>query len=108
MINVAIIGSGSIARMHIEGCFAFPERCNIVALCDIEYETLVKTKENFAFKDDVRLFSSYTEMIEEMHSRIEVLSICTPPILSLKKVISSGRAGKVLHAQVDSFWWLYG
>ncbi|MDR0374837.1 MAG: Gfo/Idh/MocA family oxidoreductase [Treponema sp.] len=160
MINVAIIGSGSISRMHIEGYLAFPERCDIVALCDIEYENCVKTKEKFALKDEVRLFSSHTDMLEKMRGGIEVVSICTPPythaaltidcldaginvvcekpmaasleecdamleaekksgkmlccvaqnrfrdtILSLKKVVRSGRIGKTLHAQVDSFWW---
>jgi predicted dehydrogenase len=160
MINVAIIGSGSISRLHLEGYLAFPERCTVVALCDIEYENCVKTKEKFALKDNVRLFSSHTEMIKEMRGGIDVVSVCTPPythaaltidclnaginvvcekpmaasleecdamleaekksgkvlccvaqnrfldrILSLKKVIDSGRAGKVLHAQVDSFWW---
>jgi predicted dehydrogenase len=160
MITVAIIGCGGISRMHIEGCLAFPERCNIVALCDIEYERCVRTKEKCALKDEVRLFSSHTAMLEEMRGGIEVVSICTPPythaaltidclnaginvvcekpmaasleecdamleaekksgkmlcciaqnrfrdeILSLKKVVDSGRAGKVLHAQVDSFWW---
>lgn len=27
------------------------------------------------------------------------------PILALKKVLDSGKIGRVLHAQVDSFWW---
>ena len=27
------------------------------------------------------------------------------PIMKLKTLLSSGLAGKVLHAQIDSFWW---
>ena len=35
MINVAIVGTGNIANMHVQGLLEFPERCRIVALCDI-------------------------------------------------------------------------
>ncbi len=27
------------------------------------------------------------------------------PVMNLKKVVDSGKIGKILHAQVDSFWW---
>ena len=35
MINVAIVGTGGISNEHIKGLLTFPERCSIVALCDI-------------------------------------------------------------------------
>ena len=35
MINAAIVGTGSISNLHIQGLLEFPERCRIVALCDI-------------------------------------------------------------------------
>ena len=34
-LGVAIIGTGNIAPSHVEGYLAFPDRCRIVALCDI-------------------------------------------------------------------------
>ena len=35
MLNIAIVGTGNIAPSHVEGLLTFPERCKIVALCDI-------------------------------------------------------------------------
>ena len=35
MINVAIFGTGGISNELIKGLLTFPERCSIVALCDI-------------------------------------------------------------------------
>ena len=35
MKNVAIVGTGGIANMHIQGLLEFKDRCKIVALCDI-------------------------------------------------------------------------
>ena len=36
MINVAVIGAGAISGFHIEGYLAFPERCRVVAVADID------------------------------------------------------------------------
>ena len=35
MLNIAIVGTGNISRLHLLGYQEFPERCRIVALCDI-------------------------------------------------------------------------
>ena len=35
MLNIAIVGTGNIAPSHVEGLLTFPQRCKIVALCDI-------------------------------------------------------------------------
>ena len=35
MLNIAIVGTGNIAPAHIEGLLTFPDRCRIVAMCDI-------------------------------------------------------------------------
>ncbi|MFB9324654.1 Gfo/Idh/MocA family protein [Paenibacillus aurantiacus] len=49
-------------------------------------------------------------MIEAAASSGKVLSVVAQnrfrnPIMKLKRVLDSGLAGKILHAQVDSFWW---
>lgn len=36
MINVAVIGAGAISSFHIEGYLAFPDRCRIVSVVDID------------------------------------------------------------------------
>ncbi len=35
MLDIAVVGTGNIAPAHIEGLLTFPDRCRIVALCDI-------------------------------------------------------------------------
>ncbi|WDH80602.1 Gfo/Idh/MocA family protein [Paenibacillus urinalis] len=49
-------------------------------------------------------------MIEAAHKSGKVLSVVaqnrfTNPIMKLKKMLDTGLAGPILHAQVDSFWW---
>jgi predicted dehydrogenase len=36
MINVAVIGAGAISSLHIEGYLAFPDRCRIVSVVDVD------------------------------------------------------------------------
>jgi predicted dehydrogenase len=160
--NVAIIGTGNIARSHIEGYLTFPEQCRITALCDIKPEKLMEIKEKYGLRE-AQVFDSVDAMLISTQKRgpsIDLASICTPPfchaeaaikcleagvhvlvekpmaasleecdamleaekksgsilacvaqnrfrdpIASLKKVLDSGLAGRIIHAQVDSFWW---
>ena len=44
MIRVAVIGAGNISPAHIKGYLAFPDRCRIVALCDIYPEKAERKK----------------------------------------------------------------
>ncbi|MHB9296336.1 Gfo/Idh/MocA family oxidoreductase [Pillotina sp. SPG140] len=158
MIRVALVGVGNISRMHIDAYKSFPERCQIVALCDTVPQKCIDYKEQYALQADV--FDSHTAMLEKMAGSIDLVSICTPPychapvalaclnagchvliekpmaasleecdaileaerasgkivaavaqnrfrdpIAALKTVLDKGLIGKVLHAQVDSFWW---
>ncbi|WP_456287242.1 Gfo/Idh/MocA family oxidoreductase [Paenibacillus sp. AK002] len=50
------------------------------------------------------------DMIEAARKNGKVLSVIAQnrfrnPIMKLKQVLDSGLAGKILHAQVDSYWW---
>jgi len=155
MINVAIIGTGAISTAHIEGYLQFPERCRIVALCDLYPEKAEAKRKPYGL--NAKVVSDYRELLGE---GIDLVSICLPPyvhapvtvdflnagshvivekpmasslkecdemieaakrsgkllsviaqnrfrtpIMKLKQVLDSGLAGKILHAQVDSFWW---
>jgi predicted dehydrogenase len=161
MINIGIIGTGSISRLHLEGYLAFPERCTLTALCDIVVEKCLDQQKQYHLQG-ARVFASHQEMLEAVKAglRIDLVSICTPPfthaeitcaclaagihvlvekpmaasleecdamldaakksgktlacvaqnrfrdpIAALKKVLAEGLIGRVLHAQVDSFWW---
>lgn len=76
MINIAIIGTGNICKMHVEGLLEFPKRCKIVALCDIypEKAEAMKAKYNL----DCEVFKSHEEMLNS-GIKIDVAHICTPP-----------------------------
>jgi predicted dehydrogenase len=156
MLSVAIVGSGNISRLHVEGYLAFPGRCKITRLADIYEEKPEQMKQNY--KLDAKVSKSYKDILNDPD--IDLVSICTPPythaeiavdflnagknvlvekpmaasleecdaiiaaakksgkvfsvvaqnrfrdpIANLKKVLDSGKIGKVVHAQVDSFWW---
>lgn len=157
MLRVAIVGTGNISPAHIRAYLAFPDRCKIVALCDIYPEKAEKRKQEYHLSD-ASVYSSHKEMLSR--EDIDLVSICTPPyvhaeiaidfmnagknvlvekpmaasleecdrmletekrtgkmmgviaqnrftdpVMKLKKILDSGKIGRVLHAQVDSFWW---
>lgn len=156
MINVAIIGTGGIAKAHLEGFLAFPERCHVLALIDPYPEKAQKLAQSFHL--DVAVYEDFHKILED--PQIHLVSICTPPythaeiavaclnhgkhvicekpmassleecdainaafqrnegvlsiiaqnrfftpVMKLKQTLESGMAGKVLHTQVNSFWW---
>jgi predicted dehydrogenase len=156
MLNVAIIGTGNISRLHFEAYLTFPKRCKITHLVDIYPEKAEEKKKEL--KLNAQVFSSYKDILKD--PSIDLVSICTPPyahaeiaiaflkagknvivekpmaasleecdamiaaakksgkvfspiaqnrfrdpIMNLKTVLDSGKAGKVTHAQIDSFWW---
>jgi predicted dehydrogenase len=156
MLNVAIIGTGTIAGLHIDGFLAFPRRCKIVRLIDgAEGKAAQKARD---FKLDAAASLSWEDAVND--PAVDLVSICTPPfehariaiaalnagkhvivekpmaasleecdailaaaqksgrvfspvaqnrfqgpIANLKKTLDSGRAGRVVHAQIDSHWW---
>ena len=157
MIRVAIIGTGNISNAHISAYLEFPERCKIVALCDIFPEKALEKKEKYGLTDAI-VVDAHEKLLDR--EDIDLVSVCTPPychasiainflnagkhavvekpmatsllecdqmieaakksgkvlgviaqnrfrdsIMKLKKVLDSGLTGKVLHAQVDSYWW---
>jgi predicted dehydrogenase len=156
MLSVAIIGTGNISRLHVEGYLAFPGRCKITHLVDIYPEKSEQMKQKY--KLDAKVSSSHKDILNDPD--IDLVSICTPPythaetaidflnagknvlvekpmaasleecdamiaaakksgkvfsvvaqnrfrdpIANLKKLLDSGKIGRVVHAQVDSFWW---
>ncbi len=90
MIKVAIIGTGGISPAHIKAYLAFPDRCRIVALCDIYPEkSKAKAKE---FGLNAEIFDSHKKLIEE--SEFDLVSVCTPPFCHAEIAIDCLNAGK--------------
>lgn len=157
MIRVAIIGTGNIAKTHIQSYLTFPERCRIAALVDISPDKAQRMATHFGL-DDAAVWHSHEQLIGR--DDIDLVSICTPPythadiavdllndgkhvvvekpmaasldecdrmndaakhsgkvlsviaqnryrdpIMNLKHVLDSGKIGRIVHAQVDSYWW---
>ena len=156
MMNIAIIGTGIISDLHIEGYLRFPDRCRITAVCDIVPD---KAREKIT-KHGLQHARACTDYAELLAADVDLVSICTPPythsqiavdfleagknvlvekpmasslqecdemiaaayesekilsvvaqnrfrtpMMKLKAVLDSGIAGRILHAQADSFWW---
>jgi len=156
MIHVAIIGAGNISSAHIRAYQAFPDRCKIVAIVDIQPgkaaasaashgldAEALESYEGLLGRDDIHLVSictppfTHAELTEALlrdgkHVLVEkpmaaslaecdrmiraaqesgkVLSVVAQnrfrdPIMQLKQLLDGGKIGRVVHAQVDSYWW---
>lgn len=156
MLNVAIVGTGAISPLHLEGYLKFKDDVTIVSLCDIYPEKAEKLARKFRL--DVAIYDNHEEMLEK--EAIDLVSVCTPPyvhaeiainamkagahavvekpmaaslkecdemnrvseetgrvlsiisqnrftdpMMKLKQLLEDKVIGKVLHTQVDSFWW---
>lgn len=91
MLNVAIVGTGGIAPSHINGLLEFPERCKIVALCDIYPEKAEVLNKKFEL--DCRIFDDHEKMLAS-DLKIDIVHICTPPYVHAEIAINSMNAGK--------------
>jgi len=90
MINVAIIGVGAIAPAHIKAYLEFPERCKIVALCDIYPEKAEAGARRFNLDADI--YDDHRKMMER--DEIDLVSVCTPPYTHAEISINFLNAGK--------------
>jgi predicted dehydrogenase len=91
MLNIAIVGTGNIANMHVQGLLEFPERCKIVALCDIYPEKAQAMKEKYKI-EDCEIFDNHKSMLES-DIKIDVVHVCTPPYVHSSISIDSMNAG---------------
>jgi len=90
MLSVAIIGTGNISRMHIDGYLAFPERCRITHLVDIVPEKAKGVNEARGLGAGV--YSSYKEILDD--PGIDLVSVCTPPFCHAEIAADFLKAGK--------------
>lgn len=90
MVNVAIIGTGSIAHAHIDGLLTFPEKCKIVALCDIYPEKAEAVKAKYGL--DCPVFDDHEKMLAS-EAEINLVHICTPPYTHAELSIHAMDAG---------------
>jgi predicted dehydrogenase len=89
MINVAIIGTGNIARLHADGYLAFPDRCRITHLTDIypdKVEDMAK-----AYRLGAKTAKSHKAFLDEP---VDLVSICSPPYCHAEIAVDFLKAGK--------------
>ena len=86
MINIAIVGTGSIANAHMAGILTFPERCRVVALCDIYPEKAEAMKQKYHL--DCEIFDNHETMLES-GIPIDLVHVCTPPYVHAEIAINS-------------------
>lgn len=90
MIKVAIIGAGAISSAHMEAYLQFPDRCQIVALCDIYPEKAEKKAKEFNL--DATIYDDHTKMLNR--EDIDLVSVCTPPYTHSEITINFLDSGK--------------
>lgn len=75
MINVAVIGAGAISSFHIEGYLAFPDRCRIVSVVDIDRARAERQIARY------RLGAAAADDVGQVLSGpgVDLASVCTPP-----------------------------
>lgn len=90
MIHVAVVGCGNIAHAHVEGLLTFPERCQIVALCDIYPEKAEAMRQKYGL--DCQVYDDHEKMLSSEHS-IDLVHVCTPPYVHAEIAINAMNAG---------------
>lgn len=90
MIYAAIVGTGGIANEHIKGLLTFPERCKIVALCDIYPQKAEAMKEKYGL--DCAVFDDHHSMLAS-GIKIDLVHVCTPPYVHCEIAVNCMNAG---------------
>jgi UDP-N-acetyl-2-amino-2-deoxyglucuronate dehydrogenase len=90
MLNIAIVGVGAIASAHIKAYLEFPERCRIVALCDIFVEKAEKVAKEFQL--EVEIYDDYRKLLDDPD--IDLISVCTPPYTHAEISVDALNTGK--------------
>ncbi|MFV2011040.1 MULTISPECIES: Gfo/Idh/MocA family protein [unclassified Micromonospora] len=90
MLNVGIIGAGSIAGTHIAGYQKFADDCRITAVCDVTIEKAQERRTTFGLTD-ARVYDDIGVLLaaEDM----DLVSITTPPSTHADLAIAALRSG---------------
>lgn len=83
----AIIGCGTIARIHVQAIQKI-ENAKLIGVCDYSYEFA----KQFAEKYGCKAYTSQEEMLKD--NDIDIVNICTPSGLHYKQVIACAKAKK--------------
>lgn len=89
-VNVAIIGAGDIAEIHVDSYQMFPDICQVRAIVDIYQE---KADELIRAKG-LKNARAYKDMEEALRSeKVDLVSICLPPSMHADTAVRALSAG---------------
>jgi predicted dehydrogenase len=91
MTGVAVLGTGAIARVHVDGYKTFEDRCAIRTLCDTFPEKADALAGEKELKNTVSC-ADYRKAIDRPD--VDLVSICLPPSLHAESAIFALQAGK--------------
>ena len=104
-INIGIIGTGRIARVHdMPGVMKY-EYAHVIAVCDLDLKRANEAKElvlqyrtrRFGKADDVAVYQDYEDVLAD--PKIDAVVICTPDHWHAKIAIEAVRAGKDVYLE---------
>ncbi|MFD6135087.1 Gfo/Idh/MocA family protein [Isoptericola sp. NPDC056618] len=91
MLTIGIVGTGGIARAHIDGYQRFAEECAIVALCDPAPGRAEALRAELGL-DGARVYTDAAEMLAAEQS-LDLVSVATPPSTHAALTIQALEAG---------------
>jgi predicted dehydrogenase len=87
--TVAVVGCG-IGRSHIaEGYWSYPDKFQVLALCDIDEGRAAKLGDEFFVSRRTKSFEEVLRMDD-----VDIVDICTPPTLHLAQILAALSVGK--------------
>lgn len=91
MLTIGIVGTGGIARAHIDGYQRFGEECEIVALCDPAPGRAEALRAELGL-DGARVYTGAAEMLAA-EQKLDLVSVATPPSTHAALSIQALEAG---------------
>ncbi|WP_166844382.1 Gfo/Idh/MocA family protein [Isoptericola sp. BMS4] len=90
MLTIGIVGTGGIARAHVDAYQRFARECEIVALCDPAPGRAEALRAELGI-DGARVYTDATEMLAA--EKLDLVSVATPPSTHAELSIEALRAG---------------
>ena len=91
MMRIGIIGTGGIARKHLEGYLTFSEKCIIAGVADVYRDKAEEFASRVSYGSEINVYDDYQDMIG--NENLDAVSICTPPYTHAEIAVACLEAG---------------
>lgn len=93
-VRIAIVGCGGIANgKHMPSLKKFPDRCEMVAFCDIIQERAEKAAKEYGVPG-AKVYTDYKKMLLDTSIQFDTVHVCTPNVAHCPITVASFEAGK--------------